>query len=213
MFDEPISSQDSLISHLAESTQVLGDERLKAAFEVVDRQDFVPADYRLEAYEDYPLPIQAGQTISQPTTVAFMLEKLAVEEGQKVLDLGAGSGWTTALLAHLVGEQGRVIGVEREPELVEFGRENLARYDLPQARIEPAGKKLGWPAEAPFDRILASAAAEELPEELLTQLQTPGRMVLPIQDTITVLQKHKDGSWEKDLFPGFVFVPLRKAEG
>src|SRR3989338_7954153 len=181
---------------------------MNQAFEKIDRADFVSLEYRSEANENYPLPIGFGQTISQPFTVAFMLELLSPQEGDKVLDVGCGSGWTTALLANLVGKTGKVFGVEIIPELVEFGRKNLAKYIFPNAEIVRAGAELGPPSEAPFDRILVSAAAEEIPETLLRQLKAPGVMVLPVKNVIVQIKKDATGEISKKEFPGFAFVPL-----
>ena len=166
------------------------------------------SEYQAEANENYPLPIGFGQTISQPFTVAFMLKLLSPQEGDKVLDVGCGSGWTTALLANLVGKTGKVFGVEIIPELVEFGRKNLAKYNFPNAEIVQAGAELGLPSEAPFDRILVSAAAEEIPETLLRQLKAPGVMVLPVKNVIVQIKKDATGEISKKEFPGFAFVPL-----
>ncbi|MDZ4284523.1 MAG: protein-L-isoaspartate O-methyltransferase [Patescibacteria group bacterium] len=203
------ATNDALVSHLEHDTCALTTPRLKEAFRAIDRADFVHPDYRDEAYEDYPLPIGAGQTISQPTTVAFMLEKLSVEPGEKVLDVGAGSGWTTALLGSIVGEQGRVFGIELVPELVVYGTRNIAKYKLPQATIEEAARGvLGKPAEAPFDRILVSAAADKLPQELVSQLKEGGVMVAPVGESICRIEKLGTGKIEKKCYPGFAFVPL-----
>ncbi len=202
-------TNDALVSHLEHNTQVLTTPRLRAAFRAIDRADFVHPDYRLEAYEDYPLPIGEEQTISQPTTVAFMLEKLEAEPGERVLDVGAGSGWTTALLGSIVGEQGRVIGIELLPELVAFGTRNLAKYSLPQATIEEAERGvLGKPAVARFDRILVSASAEKFPQELVSQLGEGGVMVVPVGDAICRVEKLGRGKIAKKCFSGFAFVPL-----
>lgn len=177
------------------------------AFRATDRADFIPHALRAEAYLDTALPIGAGQTISQPSTVAFMLELLGVETGERVLDVGAGSGWTSALLAYLVGPSGSVLGLERIPELVAFGAANLARYDRPWARIEKAREELGAPEEGPFDRILVSAAARSLPEKLVAELREGGTLVLPIRHGLwrVVRTAHEPAV---DRYPGFVFVPL-----
>lgn len=203
-------SKDGLEKHLEHNTEVFKDKRVKAAFQAVDRKGFVIPDLAEEAYEDYPLPIGEGQTISQPTTVAFMLELLGVQEGEKVLDVGTGSGWTTALLSHMVGEKGEVYGVERVPELVQFGLKNIKAHGCINAEIFQVEEGVyGLPKHAPFDKILVSAAAESdtAAEELLDQLADNSAMVIPIQDTIVQFRK-EDGEVKKKGFPGFVFVPL-----
>lgn len=178
------------------------------AFRKVDRKDFVLPEYREEAYGDYPLPIGYGQTISQPTTVAIMLELLSPKKGDRILDVGSGSGWTTALLAHIVGPEGKLWGVEIIPELVIFGQNNLSKYAFPWAKIVPAGKKLGLPNRAPFDSILISASAKELPNELVLQLKNGGTIVIPILDTLYKVHKLLNGKVKIQSFPGFSFVPL-----
>jgi len=151
------------------------------AFEAVPRAGFVPEDQQRFAHLDRPLPIGWGQTNSQPTTVRVMLELLDVRPGQSVLDVGCGSAWTTALLAHLVGPTGSVIGVEIVPELVEVGRANLAALPLPNARIEPAVPDvLGRPTDAPYDRVLVSAEAGSMPRALVRQLRVGGVLVIPV---------------------------------
>jgi protein-L-isoaspartate(D-aspartate) O-methyltransferase len=138
-----------------------------------------------------------------------MLRLLEVRPGDRVLDVGAGSGWSTALLAHLTGAQGQVVGVELEPELVDFGRRNLRRVDRPWARIEQAEPgRLGWPEEAPYDRILVSAEARELPQELVDQLTGAGRMVLPVFGTMLLVRRTPAGTLRSE-HGGYRFVPLR----
>ncbi len=200
-------TKDELIRHLALDTRVLENLRLREAFTNIDRAEFVPLDYRDEAYEDYALPIGFGQTISQPTTVAFMLELLDVRPGDRVLDVGSGSGYTTALLSHLAGTQGEVLGVETVPELVVIGRRNIERTEKNNARIVPAGAGIGFPSAGPFDRILVSAAGRDVPPALLAQLKTPGILVMPVGDSIVQIIRSEKGV-ERREFPGFVFVPL-----
>ncbi len=130
-------SNKELVEHLIKRG-VLKTPKIIEAFKKIDRKDFVKEEFLEEAYFDTPLPIGFGQTISQPYTVAFMLELLEPKEGDTVLDIGSGSGWTTALLAYIVGNKGKVIGVERIKELVEFGKKNLAKYKFKNAHIELA---------------------------------------------------------------------------
>src|SRR5690606_12766274 len=142
---------------------------------------------------------------SQPTTVRMMLEWLDPKPGDRVLDVGSGSGWTTALLAHLVGPKGKVYAVERLPELVKFGRSNAKRVGITNAEFYEAGNVFGLPHHAPYDRILVSATADNLPPELLDQLKPEGKLVIPVGDTVYEITRRKDGI-ETAEHPGFVFV-------
>ena len=201
-----------LIENMKSISGVLKSEKLECAFRKVDRADFVPSEYKSRAYIDAPLIIGNEQTISQPSVVAFMLELLAPQEGDKVLDLGAGSGWTTALLAELVGKSGMVIGVERISSLIEFGRRNLEKYNYQNAEIKKAGNVLGCPENAPYDKILISASAEDIPSELVSQLKDKGLMVIPMGNSVFKLYKNENGEVSKEEYPGFAFVPLREIE-
>ena len=197
---------DELVDSLIGSG-VLKTPRIIEAFRATDRIHFVPKQLHERAYEDTPLAIGYLQTISQPYTVAFMLELLQPEPGNKVLDIGSGSGWTTALLAHIVGSEGSVLGVERVDELVAEGAVNLGKLSRSNARIVRTGPELGMPSEAPFDRILASASARAFPHELLTQLKEGGTFVLPVRDAIwRVVRIEHQPVIER--FEGFAFVPL-----
>lgn len=179
------------------------------AFENINREDFVLSKDRRDAHADYPLSIGYGSTISQPSTVAFMLELLNPQRGEKILDVGSGSGWTTALLAYIVGEKGKVWGIEIVPELVTFGRENIKKYQMPQAHIEKSGEKIGLQREAQFDKILVSAAGTKLPKELINQLKVGGVLVIPIGSSIWKIDRISETKIDKKEFPGFAFVPLR----
>lgn len=164
------------------------DDAVEEAFAACPRAWFLPPEVRDRASYDGPLEIGSGQTNSQPRTVADMLRLLDVQPGQSVLDVGSGSGWTTALLAQLVGPTGRVRGTEIVPALVEVGRANLARAHQPWASIEAAAPGvLGLPEHAPYDRILVSAMADELPESLRAQLAPDGRMVVPVDGRMLVV--------------------------
>jgi protein-L-isoaspartate(D-aspartate) O-methyltransferase len=187
-------------------------DAVSAALQRVPRFDFLPLRERRRARYDGPLPIGHGQTNSQPRTVADMLRLLAVEPGHRVLDVGSGSGWTTALLAELTGPQGLVVGVELEPDLVTFGAANLARRGVPQASIREATHGvLGWPPRAPYDRILVSAEADQLPQELVDQLAGPGRMVIPVAGAMILVQRAGDSAADVGITEHghYRFVPLR----
>jgi len=203
-----MTSKEKLVEYLV-NTGVLKTQEIIKAFNEIDRADFVPKEYLNEAYEDHPLPIDRGQTISQPTTVALMLELLQPKVGDKILDIGAGSGWTTALLAQIVGSKGIVLGVEIVLELFELGRKNLEKYNFSNAEILQANEVVGLKKEAPFDKILVSAAGEELPQELVDQLKVGGRMVIPIKNSVWKIDKVSESEIKKDEYPGFVFVPLK----
>ncbi len=179
-----------------------------SAFERVDRKYFIPESFEEYIYIDAPLPIGNDQTISQPSTVAFMLELLEPREGDKILDIGSGSGWTTALLCSIAGEKGSVQGMERVESLVEAGSRNLAKFDFgPHCTIQKAGERLGKPGET-FDRILVSASSSEIPEELFEQLKPGGVLVIPVRNSIFRFRKLSDGRITKEEYPGFRFVPL-----
>jgi len=173
------------------------------------RERFLPAEQRARAAEDHPLPLWHGQTSSQPSTVATMLELLQVPVGARVLDVGAGSGWTTALLARLVGPQGRVLGLELDPELTAWGSANLDACGMPWASIEQATPgALGRPVEGGWDRILVSAAPRDLPAALVDQLGDDARMVIPVRSTMHLVVR-RDGRTQTSTHGSYSFVPLR----
>jgi protein-L-isoaspartate(D-aspartate) O-methyltransferase len=192
-------------SFLMESLSGRGfDPRIIAAFKKVKREDFVPLGQKEFAYFDTALPIGYGQTISQPFTIAFMLSLLDARPGQKILEVGSGSGYVLALLGELT-KGGEIYGVEIVPELTARSREALKKY--PNIKIFQAGQTLGCPRLAPFDRILASAAAARLPRALTDQLAADGILVCPVKNDIVKIEKQKTGP-ARTSFPGFAFVPL-----
>jgi protein-L-isoaspartate(D-aspartate) O-methyltransferase len=157
----------------------IADQRVLEAMERVPRHLFVPASQRWSAYEDGPLPIGQGQTISQPYMVARMTELLRLTAGSKVLEVGTGSGYQAAVLAELAGE---VWTIERHPELAHHAEELLLQLGYTNVRVIVGDGSLGFPPEAPYDAIIVTAAAPRLPEALGEQLAINGRMVIPIRE-------------------------------
>ncbi|MBI3322324.1 MAG: protein-L-isoaspartate(D-aspartate) O-methyltransferase [Candidatus Omnitrophica bacterium] len=184
------------------------DRRVLEAMAEVPRSLFVPAERRDEAYADSPLPIGAGQTISQPYIVALMLELLRLRPGHKVLEIGTGSGYQTALLARM---EAKVFSMERIPELAEKAREKLERLGFGNAALRVGDGSLGWPEEAPFDRIIVTACSPEVPAALAEQLTEGGILVCPVGEglsqTLTVTER-ADGRLRTRGICECVFVPL-----
>lgn len=191
--------------------QGIRDERVLAAFAQIPRDRFVPERYRADAEADRPLPIGFCQTISQPFVVAYMTAALRLSGEERVLEVGTGSGYQTAILALLAQE---VFSIEIVPELAERAAGVLlSELGLRNVRLRVGDGALGWPEEAPFDRILVSAAAPDVPDALVAQLAPGGRMILPVGSELDVqrlrvVDKGNDGaSVETDLLP-VRFVPL-----
>lgn len=184
--------------------------RVEQAMQSVDRILFVRPEGESIAYADHPQSIGYGQTISQPTTVKYMLCWLDVQPENKILDLGSGSGWSSALLAQLVGQQSLVTAVERVKELVNFGRNNCAKAGYSDIQFHQSTASLGWPDNGPYDRILVSAAAHgEIPPALIQQLAPGGKLVVPVDSSIFELKLNQQGELDYcHQHLGFVFVPL-----
>ncbi len=183
---------------------------ISQAWQNIKREDFVLEEHKKEANLDQPLSIGYGQTISQPSVVAFMLELLHPKIGGCYLDIGSGSGWTTALLAHITGKHGKVYAMEIKPELLKFGRKNVNKYDFIDDGIVTfvlSNGRDGYEENAPFDGILVSASVEEIPQALLDQLKVGGCLVIPVHESILQIKKEEKQYIKKE-FPGFIFVPF-----
>jgi protein-L-isoaspartate(D-aspartate) O-methyltransferase len=180
----------------------------------IPRHRFIPPDDADKAYQDGPLPIGCGQTISQPFIVASMIELIEPKEGQRVMEVGVGSGYSTAVLSRLVGE---VFGVEREGALLAQAEKRLQELGVPNVRLKEGDGSLGWEEEAPFDSILVAAAAPKVPPTLLGQLKTGGVLVIPVgeraeQKLLRVVKRSETHFQEKELY-AVRFVPLIGEEG
>jgi len=185
------------------------ERRVLEAMEKTPREVFVERAFRDRAWEDRALPIACGQTISQPSVVAMMIQALGVTPRCKVLEIGAGSGYVCAILSRLAR---RVYGIERHKPLAVEARERLARLDISNVTIRAGDGTRGWPEQAPFDRILLSAAADDPPSPLLEQLRPGGIMVLPVGQTDEVqqlirIEKTEEGPAYSELCD-VLFVPL-----
>jgi protein-L-isoaspartate(D-aspartate) O-methyltransferase len=196
---------------LAELAQDVSDRRVLDAVARVPRERFVPEELRVHAYENRPLPIGYGQTISQPLIVALMTQALGLVGNEKVLEVGTGSGYQAALLSHLAGE---VFTVERVAQLAQRAQQTLAELGFTNVRVRVADEVLGWPEEAPYHAIIVTAGAPRVPQELLEQLATGGRMVIPVgsrdlQELVRV-ERGPEGPVLANLGP-CRFVPLMGA--
>ncbi len=180
----------------------------------IPRHLFVPPSGQDKAYQDGPLPIGGGQTISQPYIVASMIELIEPEASDRVLEVGVGSGYSTSVLSRLVGE---VYGIERDGSLLAQAQKRFKELGVSNVRLKEGDGTLGWESEAPFDAILVTAAAPQIPKSLLGQLKTGGVMVIPVgkrheQDLVRVVKRSEDRFQEKVLY-AVKFVPLIGKEG
>jgi protein-L-isoaspartate(D-aspartate) O-methyltransferase len=186
----------------------IGDSRVLEAMARVPRHEFTPEPYREQAYEDHPLPIGEGQTISQPYIVAVMLDALAVKASEKVLEIGTGSGYVTALLAELAAQ---VVSVERHASLADAARQLLSCMGYRNVRLITGDGSNGFAEDAPYDKIIVSAAAPQLPQALVDQLADGGRMMVPVgredSQQLQLIEMH-DGRPQTILRELCRFVPL-----
>jgi protein-L-isoaspartate(D-aspartate) O-methyltransferase len=180
-----------------------------SAFRKYERKFFVQKDVAQYANVNQALPIGAGQTISQPLTVAIMLELLKPEKGNKILEIGGGSGWQTAILSEIVGKKGFVYAFEIIKSLAEFGSENLKKFNIKNATLKHKDVSKGYKNQAPYDRIISGAAFSEIPQELKNQLKVGGILVAPTKkDDIRKVTRILYKKFEEEIYPGFAFVPI-----
>lgn len=188
----------------------LNDERVEYAIRRCPRHEFVPKPFQEIAYENIPIPLEKDQTISQPAVVARMTEWLNVSEGQKILEVGSGSGWQSAILSFLVGS-GRVFSIDRHLELVEFAKKNLNKLGITNVDVILGDGSLGLSKESPFNRIIITAACKKVPPPLFEQLSEEGLLIAPVGEylqSMVVYKKTEGEIIEIKNQLGYAFVPL-----
>ena len=193
----------------------IADRHILDAFREVQRERFIDPEYAHLAYGDHPLPIEAGQTISQPYIVALMIQAARIDLRDKVLEVGAGSGYAAAVISRIAG---KVIGIERQHDLVVVARERLARLGFDNVEVVEGDGTRGCPDEAPFDAILAAASGSHVPAPLVEQLAPGGRLVMPVGDPggvqeLIKVTKQDNGILKQENLGGVRFVPLIGEEG
>lgn len=187
-------------------------EKIIEAFRKIPRHLFVTEEYLKSAYLDVALPTIGGSTISQPTTVAIMTEALQPKKGEKILEVGTGSGWQACLLAYCVGSKGKIVTIDIDPKLIEFAKKNIKKFNVKNIRIICCDGSVGYEKEAPFDRIMVTAACPAIPKPLIEQLKIKGRMVVPVgyeygQRMLLVDKLGRNKLVQRDIGE-FVFVKL-----
>ena len=200
---------NGLIIYLKNS-KFLTDERVESALHQIPRHEFVPESELDYAYDNEPLPIMKNQTISQPGVVTRMTEWLDVKDGQKILEVGTGSGWQSAILSYLVGS-GSIYSIERHPELVKFAQKNLKKLKIDNVHVILGDGNLGYSKESPYDRIIITAACTEIPSSLFDQLSENGLIIAPVGDSsqsLVLQKKTSKGMVEIKKQSKYVFVPL-----
>ncbi len=201
--------QEETLANLI-SAGYLKTPKIIEAMKKIRRENFLPDEMKLHAWEDHPLPIGFGQTISAPHMYSIMLEAAKIAPGDNVLEVGAGSGYGAALLSFLVGNKGKVYSIELVHELVGLAKKNIAASHMDATVIEGDGKK-GHAKAAPYDKILVTAAAESIPPSLAEQLKIGGRLLIPVGrffQELLLVEKKKSGPEATSILP-VVFVPLR----
>ncbi len=203
---------EKLIENLI-SRNVLKTPRIIQTFKKIPRHLFVSEEYLSHAYADYPLPTMHGQTISQPYTVAIMIEALQPKKENNILEIGTGSGWTVCLLSHIVGKEGKVVTIDVYQDLIDFAKENIKKTKLKNIKVICGDGKLGYEKNAPYDCVLINAACDEIPKPVIDQTKIHGRIVAPVNSffgqRMIVAEKISKNKLKKKDLGSFVFVPLR----
>lgn len=198
------------------SSGTIKDKKVIEAFRKIPREDFIEASRKEESYGDYPLPIGEGQTISQPTTVAIMTQALELQEGHKVLEVGAGSGYQAAMIAEIICPKGKIISTEIVPELALLAKDNIKKLNLKNIEILHRDGSKGYAKEAPYDRIIVTAASPKIPRPLIDQLKEDGIIIIPVGNTleqVMIKGRKKNGKIAEERLGDFVFVPLKGKYG
>jgi len=208
--DKKYESQMNELIKIMKNSGFLNDNKVELAIRKNPRHEFVPKSLLNRAYKDTPLSLMKKQTISQPSVVSRMTELLNVKKGQKILEIGSGSGWQSAILSFLIGN-GEVFSIERHPELVEFAKENLDKLGIQNVNVILGDGSLGLLKKAPFDRIIITAACKKVPPPLFEQLSLDGLLIAPVGEypqSLILFKKTPQGIIEIKNQPGYVFVPL-----
>lgn len=208
--DKKYQSKMNELIKIMKNSGFLNDNKVELAIRKSPRHEFVPKSLLDMAYENIPISLMKNQTISQPSVVSRMTELLNVMEGQKILEIGSGSGWQSAILSFLVAH-GKVFSIERHPKLVKFAKENLNKLGIQNVDVILGDGSLGLSQESPFDRIIITAACKKIPPPLFEQLSLDGLLIAPVGEysqSLILFKKTSQGIIEIKNQPGFVFVPL-----
>lgn len=208
--DKKYQSKMNELIKIMKNSGFLNDNKVELAIRKSPRHEFVPKSLLDMAYENIPISLMKNQTISQPSVVSRMTELLNVMEGQKILEIGSGSGWQSAILSFLVAH-GKVFSIERHPKLVKFAKENLNKLGIQNVEIILGDGSLGLSQESPFDRIIITAACKKVPPPLFEQLSLDGLLIAPVGEysqSLILFKKTSQGIIEIKNQPGYVFVPL-----
>ncbi len=206
MFDQ---KRKQMVEHL-EQDAYINTKKVKQAFLSIPREDFIPSHMKSSAYVDTPLSIGSCQTISAPHMIAIMCEALDLHAGQTVLEIGTGSGYHAAIIAHIIGESGRVYTIERHENLAKIARAHLKKAGITNVTVEVGDGSKGLPQHQPYDRIYVTCAAPNIPAPLVDQLQDPGMLLIPVGDMYCTLQRVEKTQNQISTINlgGCVFVPL-----